>query len=97
MKHLAFALLIALPALASTAHAANEQQNKMAACNKEATGMKGDERKTFMKECLSKPAATTPQKAQQERMKTCNAEAKGKTGDERKQFMSQCLKKPAAS
>lgn len=30
------------------------QQEKMAACNKEATGKKGDERKAFMKECLSK-------------------------------------------
>ncbi len=34
------------------AHAATEQQNKMATCNKEATGKKGDERKKFMSECL---------------------------------------------
>ena len=40
------------------AEAATEQQNKMVTCNKEATGKKGDERKAFMKECLSKkPAA----------------------------------------
>ncbi len=32
--------------------AANEQQNKMATCNKEATGKKGDERKQFMSDCL---------------------------------------------
>lgn len=97
MKRLAFAILLSLPAFASTAFAATEQQNKMTVCNKEATGMKGDERKAFMKECLSKPTQSAAQKAQQDRMKTCNAEAKGKTGDERKQFMSQCLKKPAAS
>lgn len=96
MKKLAMALLFAVPAFVSTAHAATEQQNKMGACNKEAAGMKGDERKAFMKECLSKPTASAAQKAQQDRMKTCNAEAKGKTGDERKQFMSQCLKKPSA-
>jgi len=30
------------------------QQNKMVQCNKEAKGKKGDERKTFMKECLSR-------------------------------------------
>ena len=30
------------------------QQNKMAACNKEADGKKGDERKAFMSECLKK-------------------------------------------
>ncbi len=29
------------------------QQNKMAMCNKDAVGKKGDERKTFMKTCLS--------------------------------------------
>jgi invasion protein IalB len=34
------------------------QQQKMAQCNKDATGKKGDERKAFMKACLSKkPAA----------------------------------------
>lgn len=44
--------------LAPVAGAATEQQNKMVTCNKEATGKKGDERKAFMKECLSKkPAA----------------------------------------
>jgi hypothetical protein len=65
------------------------QQSKMAMCNKDAEGKKGDERKAFMKSCLSakKPAA------QQSKMKTCNAEATGKKGDERKAFMSECLKK----
>lgn len=29
------------------------QQNKMALCNKDAVGKKGDERKSFMKTCLS--------------------------------------------
>ena len=32
------------------------QQDKMRECNKQATGKKGAERKTFMKECLSKKA-----------------------------------------
>ncbi|OYU31189.1 MAG: PsiF repeat protein [Comamonadaceae bacterium PBBC2] len=65
------------------------QQSKMAMCNKDAEGKKGDERKAFMKECLSAKKAT-----QQDKMKTCNAEAKetGKKGDERKAFMSECLK-----
>jgi len=60
----------------------------MATCNKEADGKKGDERKAFMKECLSAKKET-----QQSKMKTCNAEAAGKKGDERKAFMSECLKK----
>jgi hypothetical protein len=28
------------------------QQNKMVTCNKDAAGMKGDERKKFMSDCL---------------------------------------------
>ncbi len=98
--------------LINPALAANEQQNKMATCNKDATGKKGDERKAFMKECLSsKPAAPAaapapapaPEAApaagnsQQNKMATCNKEATGKKGDERKAFMKECLSsKPAA-
>jgi hypothetical protein len=95
MKKL-FALVAAL-ALSSAAYAAPEaapaksaQQNKMVTCNADAAGKKGEERKAFMKECLSaKPVATvTPQ---QNKMKTCNADAAGKKGDERKAFMKTCL------
>ena len=96
--------------LINPALAANEQQNKMATCNKDATGKKGDERKAFMKECLSsKPAAPAAASApapeatpvagnsQQNKMATCNKEATGKKGDERKAFMKECLSnKPAA-
>ena len=68
------------------------QQEKMKNCNAQATDKKGDERKAFMKECLSaKPMKATT--AQQEKMKVCNKEASGKElkGDERKKFMSSCL------
>ena len=64
----------------------NTQQTKMAACNKEAEGKTGDERKAFMKQCLSAKKVS-----QQERMKTCNRDAAGKKGDERKAFMKDCL------
>ena len=80
---------------ANCAMAATEQQNKMGMCNKEAAGKKGDERKAFMKECLSKKpevAEEAPKNAQQNKMVTCNKEAAGKKGDERKKFMSECLK-----
>jgi hypothetical protein len=70
-------------------HAQTAQQNKMTTCNKEAGDKKGDERKAFMKECLS-AKKVTPQQA---KMKTCNAEAKDIKGDARKKFMSECLKK----
>ncbi|NGZ82814.1 PsiF family protein [Duganella aceris] len=69
------------------------QQNKMKTCNAEATGKRGDERKAFMKECLSaKPAASPePKLTQQDKMKKCNADATGKKGDDRKAFMKECL------
>lgn len=91
---------IAMLALSSAAFAAPEaapakstQQNKMVTCNADASGKKGDERKAFMKDCLSaKPVkALTPQ---QEKMKTCNAEGKGKKGAEHKSFMKSCLSAP---
>ena len=71
-----------------TEDAKTPQQSKMTSCNKEATGKKGDERKAFMKSCLSDGRT-----AQQSKMKSCNVEAAGKKGDERKTFMSECLKK----
>ena len=40
--------------LAPAAFAATTQQNKMKECNASAADKKGDERKAFMKECLSK-------------------------------------------
>ena len=70
------------------------QQEKMKSCNADAgtKGLKGDERKKFMSECLGAKTATPP--TQQNKMKTCNAEAGDKAlkGDERKKFMSDCLK-----
>lgn len=89
--------LIAALALSSAAFAAPEatpvktaQQSKMVTCNADASGKKGDERKSFMKQCLSaKPVK--PMTAQQEKMKACNLDATGKKGDERKGFMKTCL------
>ncbi len=95
MKTIITALLAVGLCALQPAHAATEQQNKMATCNQDAAGKKGDERKAFMKECLSKKpeaAAEAPKNAQQSKMVTCNKEAAGKKGDERKQFMSECLK-----
>ncbi|MBL0422496.1 hypothetical protein JI739_19265 [Ramlibacter sp. AW1] len=88
MKKLLIGLSVAL-AFTFGAQAQTAQQTKMATCNKEAGDKKGDERKAFMKECLS-AKKETPQQA---KMKSCNVEAKGMKGDERKKFMSECLKK----
>jgi hypothetical protein len=81
--------------LASPAFAANSQQDKMKACNTQSDGKTGDERKAFMKDCLSaKPAKKM---TQQEKMKACNTQAADKKGDDRKAFMKSCLSsQPAA-
>lgn len=84
----AFSMSLSPVAHAADAPAKTAQQSKMAMCNKDAEGKKGDERKAFMKECLSAKKAS-----QQDKMKTCNADAKGKKGDERKAFMKECLSK----
>ncbi|NGZ04166.1 MAG: phosphate starvation-inducible protein PsiF [Nitrospira sp. WS238] len=76
------------------------QQNKMKVCNDQANtkGLgegKGEERRAFMKECLSAKSEKGGggKESQQNKMKTCNKEAAAKelTGDARKKFMSNCL------
>ena len=58
LKSVAAVLVLAL-GLSVGAHADNTQQDKMKSCNADATtkALKGDERKAFMKTCLSGPAA----------------------------------------
>lgn len=84
----------AVAADAPAKKAPTAQQQKMTTCNAEAKtkALKGDERKAFMKQCLSAKTAAAPA-TQQEKMKTCNADATTKAlkGDERKAFMKQCL------
>jgi hypothetical protein len=83
---------------AADAKAPTAQQGKMKTCNADAKTkeLKGDERKAFMKSCLSaKPAAAADSAStQQTKMKTCNADAKTKAlkGADRKAFMKDCLK-----
>jgi hypothetical protein len=70
------------------ADAKGRQQTKVAECSTEAKGMKGDERRGFMRSCLSidgKPPA-------QGKLTICNVQAKDLKGDKRKNFMSNCLK-----
>lgn len=73
--------------------AANSQQSKMTTCNASAAGKTGDDRKAFMKDCLSAtPAAAAPM-TQQQKMSACNTASTGKKGDDRKAFMKDCLSK----
>jgi hypothetical protein len=96
-RALVYVAACAIAAFAVNARADNSQQTKMSTCNAEASSknLAGDDRKAFMKTCLSAaPAPAAPMNSQQEKMKTCNADAKkqGLMGDARKQFMSNCLK-----
>jgi psiF repeat len=84
------------------AHANEEKaphKNKMGQCQAQAGGKKGDERKAFMKECLSAKAspadgdkASDKNPEQAAKTKACKAQAKGLKGDERKAKISECLK-----
>ena len=57
------------------------QQQKMSTCSQEAKtkGLKGDERQTFMSDCLKADGAPAAN-SQQEKMKDCNKQAAGKKG-----------------
>ncbi len=72
------------------------QQQRMSECSTKSKGMKGDEHKKFMSECLKgeTTAAAAKPATQQEKMKSCNTDASAKNlkGDDRKKFMSSCLK-----
>ena len=96
------AALAVLVLQSPSALATNAQQDKMTTCNADASskGLKGDDRKAYMKTCLSDaPPSTAKGNSQQEKMKSCNAEAstKGLKGADRKSFMSSCLKGPGSA
>ena len=88
--------LLSLPAWAQDKDKSTAQQDKMKSCNAQASkkGMKGEERKAFMSDCLSADGkGDQKMTAQQQKMKSCNAQASKKDmkGEERKAFMSKCL------
>ena len=72
---------------AKKSDAMTPQQEKMKACNEQAADKKGDERKAFMKTCLSaKPA---PAKS---KMAMCNEKTKGMTKEDASKARSECMK-----
>ncbi len=88
----ALSVALSLTFGAGSALATNSHQSKMTDCNKQAGDKKGDDRKAFMKSCLSSaPAAASTPMTQQEKMTACNKDATGKKGDDRKAFMKSCL------
>jgi hypothetical protein len=93
----AFFVLAGQGAFAQAAATDNSQQDKMKTCNADAKSknLTGDDRKAFMKTCLSAAGDSASPKlnSQQQKMKSCNADAKtkGLTGADRKAFMKTCL------
>ncbi|HHG8773850.1 TPA: phosphate starvation-inducible protein PsiF [Raoultella planticola] len=92
--------VICVTAVSAAEKTPTPQQQKMTACNKEASSksLKGDERKTFMSQCLKKDAPAQEGKGltpQQQKMRECNGQATQQSlkGDDRHKFMSACLKK----
>ena len=74
----------------TSSDAKNAQQEKMKACNDKAGDKKGDDRKAFMKTCLSaKPAAEEKPKS---KMAMCNEKTKGMTKADADKARSECMK-----
>lgn len=91
MKFILFAIAFMTAAAVHAQAPAKEltpQQKLMGTCNKEATDLKGEERKKKMSACLA-----DGKKRQQEVMKACAAENKGKKGDAYKAAQKECLSK----
>ena len=92
--------LIFISAVGAAEKTPTPQQQRMTDCNQQASAktLKGEERKTFMSQCLKKETTTSqgkPLTPQQQKMSDYNkaASAKSLKGDERSTFMSSCLKK----
>ena len=65
----------------------NAQQDKMKDCNTQAGDKKGEERKGFMKTCLSSKPAKPKSK-----MAECNAKTKGMSKADADKARSECMK-----
>ncbi len=93
-----------LPARAADAEARTPtQQEKFAACAHQTKGLKGEERRQFMSDCLKGRATSAPLEARndtatddsgQDRIRDCKAAAADRNlhGEERRAFMVSCLK-----
>jgi hypothetical protein len=95
---LSFAMSVGLPARAAADMQAPSQQDKMKACNNLADnkGLKGDDRKNFMQDCLSKAGNQhVNEMSQKDKMNTCKnlADRKNLTGEGRRSFIKDCMNK----
>ena len=73
-------------------------QDKAKACNSAADrkGLKGDDRKTFMQDCLNKAGVQQPSEmSEKDKMNSCKnlADRKNLTGNDRRSFIKDCMNK----
>lgn len=99
MKKLMMLCCMGLMFTVSSAVLAGTQQERMSFCSKDAKGkgLKGDERKAFMSNCLRKksgPVDPAAEQALREKKASCSQGADGKElkGKERRKFMRKCMK-----
>jgi hypothetical protein len=88
---------VGLPARAA-ANQGSSQQDKVKACNNMADkkGLKGDDRKNFMQDCLNKADnEKLDEMSQKDKMNVCKnlADKKNLTGNDRRSFLKDCMNK----
>jgi hypothetical protein len=98
MTLLSLAMSVGPPARAAAANQGSSQQDKVKVCNNMADnkGLKGDDRKNFIQDCLSKAGnQQVHEMSQKDKMDTCKklADRKSLTGSDRRSFIKECMNK----
>jgi hypothetical protein len=98
MTLLSLAMSLTPPARAAANNQGSSQQDKIKTCNNMADkkGLKGDDRKNFVQDCLSKAGSQQGNEmSQRDKMNVCKnlADRKSLTGSERKSFIKDCMNK----
>ena len=95
---LSISMSVGLPARAAADGQGSSQQDKAKACNSMADnkGLKGDDRKNSMQDCLNKAGnQQLNDMSQKDKMNTCKnlADRKSLTGNDRRSFIKDCMNK----
>ena len=98
MTLLSWGMSVGLPVRAAADKQGSSQQDKTKTCNNMADnkGLKGDDRKNFMQDCLSKGGGQKlDDMSQKDKMNVCKnlADRKNLTGSDRRSFIKDCMNK----
>ena len=93
---LSLAMSVGLPARAAADKQGQSKQDRMKACNNldDNKGLKGDDRKNFMQDCLSKGGyEKLNDMSQKDKINVCKnlADRKNLTGSDRRSFIKDCM------